>query len=59
METQVSKGNGFGVSLVGAYGTGDLEKAGFTGGTGGQDLINVLSNNITSLGGLIYWRWNR
>ena len=52
METQVSKGNGFGVSLVGAYGTGDLEKAGFTGGTGGQDLINVLSNNITSLGGL-------
>jgi len=52
METQISKGNGFGVSLVGAYGTGDLEKAGFTGGTGGQDLINVLSNNITSLGGL-------
>ena len=52
METQVSKGNGFGVSIVGAYGEGGLDKAGFTGGTGGQDLINVLSNNITSLGGL-------
>jgi len=52
METQVTKGQGLGITLIGAYGTGGTQKAGFAGGTGGQDLISVLTNNITSLGGL-------
>ena len=52
METQVNRGSGLGVSIVGAYGDGAAEKVGFTGGSGGQDLINLLTNNITSLGGL-------
>ena len=52
METQINKGSGFGVSVVGVYGEGGVQKAGFTGGSGGQDLLNVLTNNITSLGGL-------
>ena len=52
METQVSKGNGFGVSLVGAYGTGRSRESRFYWWYWSQDLINVLSNNITSLGGL-------
>ena len=52
METQVNRGTGLGVSIVGAYGEGGAQKAGFTGGSGGQDLINLLTNNITSLGGL-------
>ena len=50
METQVNRGSGLGVSIVGAYGNGAAEKVGFTGGSGGQDLINLLTNNITSLG---------
>ncbi len=52
METQVDNGRGFGITLIGAYGTGGAQKAGFVGGNGGQDLVNVLTNNITSLGGL-------
>ncbi|MBI2521171.1 MAG: type II secretion system secretin GspD [Bdellovibrio sp.] len=52
METQVTKGKGFGISIIGAYGTGGTQKAGFAGGTGAQDLVSVLTNNITSLGGL-------
>jgi len=52
METQVTKSKGFGISVIGAYGTGGTQKAGFAGGTGGQDLLSVLTNNITSLGGL-------
>ena len=51
METQVNRGTGLGVSIVGAYGEGGAQKAGFTGGSGGN-LINLLTNNITSLGGL-------
>ncbi len=50
METNVSKDRGFGISIIGAYGTGGTQKAGFTGGS--TDLINVITNNITSLGGL-------
>jgi general secretion pathway protein D len=50
METQVSKNRAFGISIVGAYGSGGADKAGFTGGS--NDLMNLLSNNITSLGGL-------
>jgi general secretion pathway protein D len=49
METQVSKANSFGVTLLGATGSGSLQKA----GTGNQgDLTALLTNNITSLSGL-------
>ena len=49
METQVSKGNSFGITLLGATGPGNLQRA----GTGNQsDLTNLLSNNITNLSGL-------
>lgn len=50
METNVSRDRGFGVSIIGAYGSGSSQKAGFTGGR--SDLIDVITNNITSLGGL-------
>ena len=48
METQIAKARGFGVSVVGAYGTGNAQKAGFTQG---NDLVSLLSNQITNLGG--------
>ena len=51
METQINRGSGFGISIVGAYGDGGTQKFGFTGGSG-ADLLNLLTNNITSLGGL-------
>ena len=47
METNVSKDNGFGISIVGAYGSGQAQRAGFTGGK--SDLINLLSGDFTSL----------
>ena len=50
METQVNRGSAWGISVVGAYGSGGAQKAGFTGGS--TDLMNLISNNITSLGGL-------
>ena len=51
METQVSKANSFGITLLGATGSGNLQKY----GTGNQgDLSNLLSNNITSLSGLFF-----
>lgn len=50
METQVSKANSFGVTILGATGTGNLQKFG-TGNQGG-DLTALLTNNITSLSGL-------
>lgn len=50
METQVNRNRGFGISILGAYGSGNARKAGFTGGS--SDLVNLLTNNITSLGGL-------
>jgi general secretion pathway protein D len=50
METNVSKARGFGISILGAYGSGNAQRAGFTGGS--SDLVNLLSGNITSLGGL-------
>ena len=50
METQVNRNRGFGISVLGAYGSGNARKAGFTGGS--SDLVNLLTNNITSLGGL-------
>ena len=49
METQVGKENGFGISIIGAYGSGGAQKAGF-GKTG--DLVSLMSNNITNLSGL-------
>ncbi len=49
METQVNKGNGFGISLIGAYGSGGAQKAGY-GNT--NDLISLMTNNITNLSGL-------
>ncbi len=51
METQIAKARGFGVSVVGAYGTGNAQKAGFTGGQN-DGLFNLLTNQITNLGGL-------
>ncbi len=49
METQVNKGQGFGISLIGAYGSGGAQKAGY-GNT--SDLISLMTNNITNLSGL-------
>lgn len=49
METQVGKGTNFGISLVGAYGSGGLQKAGY-GNTG--DLVSLANNNFTNLTGL-------
>ncbi len=51
METQVSKARGFGISVVGAYGSGNARKAGFTQGEN-DGLLSLLTNQITSLGGL-------
>ncbi|MGB0452937.1 MAG: type II secretion system secretin GspD [Bacteriovoracaceae bacterium] len=50
METNVSKTTGWGVSYLGAYGAGSAQKAGFNGGQ--ADLVGLLTNNITNLGGL-------
>jgi general secretion pathway protein D len=49
METQVSKGQSFGISLIGAYGSGGAQKIGY-GNT--SDLISLMTNNITNLSGL-------
>lgn len=50
METQVNRNNNFGVSIIGAYGSGNAQRAGFTGGN--NDLVNLISGNFISLGGL-------
>ncbi|MFZ4713521.1 MAG: type II secretion system secretin GspD [Bacteriovoracaceae bacterium] len=50
METNVAKDRAFGVSILGAYGSGAAQQAGFTGGS--SDLISLMSRNYTSLGGL-------
>ena len=50
METQISKAKGYGVSYLGVYGEGNARRYGFSGGKG--DLINLLTNKITKLGGL-------
>jgi general secretion pathway protein D len=49
METQVNKGNKFGISIYGAYGTGATQRAGY-GNT--SDLVSLMANNITNLSGL-------
>lgn len=50
METNIDKARGFGISVIGAYGSGGAKVGGFTGGS--SDLVNLISGNITSLGGL-------
>lgn len=50
METNIDKAKGFGISIVGAYGSGSAQVGGFTGGS--SDLMNLIAGNITSLGGL-------
>lgn len=50
METNVDKARGFGISIIGAYGSGAAQAGGFTGGS--SDLMNLIAGNITSLGGL-------
>lgn len=49
METSVGKKNAFGISLIGAYGSGGAQKAGY-GNT--NDLLSLMTNNITNLSGL-------
>lgn len=49
METNVNRGRVGGTSVIGAYGMGNARRAGFQGS---GDLINLLTNNITSLSGL-------
>ncbi len=50
METQISKARSYGVSYMGVYGSGNARKYGFNDGNSG--LIDLLTNNITKLGGL-------
>lgn len=50
METNVNNGSNVGISILGAYGSGGAQKAGFQGGT--ADLLGLLAGNYTTLGGL-------
>ena len=55
METQVSKTRQFGVSVIGAYGTGAAKRAGFQGGDLSENTApfqKLLSGDVTSIGGL-------
>jgi general secretion pathway protein D len=47
LEANVTKDKAFGVTFVGAYGTGNAQRAGL----GGPDLFNLLGGNPTSIGG--------
>ncbi|MCY4643341.1 MAG: type II secretion system secretin GspD [Bacteriovoracales bacterium] len=49
METKIARNKSIGVSIVGAYGTGAGQKAGFVPDGG---IIDLITNNITDLGGL-------
>ena len=49
METNVSQGRDTGISIVGAYGRGAGQKVGILPNSG---IIDLLSNNLTNLGGL-------
>ena len=52
MESELSAGHEWGISWVGAYGTGDTDRAGY-GGTNRGNMANLLSpTGITSIGGL-------
>ena len=48
METNISRNRDVGISIVGAYGTGTGQKAGFIPDSG---IIDLISNNLTNLGG--------
>ena len=50
METKISKQNGYGLSIIGSYGKGAAEKAGFLGGS--SDLLGVLGNDFTNINGI-------
>jgi general secretion pathway protein D len=50
METSVDKERGFGISILGGYGTGNMRRAGFTGGS--QDIYELISTGVSSIGGL-------
>lgn len=51
METLANKNNSFGITLLGATGSGNLQKF----GTGSQsNLTDLLTNNITNLSGLFF-----
>lgn len=47
METSVNNQSGYGISLVGGYGTGNLQRAGFTGGS--NDLISMIMGTALPL----------
>jgi len=51
METSVSKARDVGVSIIGAYGSGNAQRAGFVGGSSGSTLTQLISNQWTSIGG--------
>ncbi|OFZ20913.1 MAG: type II secretion system protein GspD [Bdellovibrionales bacterium RIFOXYA1_FULL_36_14] len=52
MESELSAGHAWGISWVGAYGSGDTDRAGY-GGSNRGDMTNLLSpSGITSIGGL-------
>lgn len=52
LEANVTKNRAFGVEYVGAYGTGNAQRAGLTS-SGRSDLLNLLTTGVpTALGGL-------
>lgn len=52
METTISKSRDLGVSIIGAYGSGNTQRAGFLGGQSGSTLTQLISNQWQSIGGL-------
>ncbi|MAE59405.1 MAG: type II secretion system protein GspD [Halobacteriovorax sp.] len=52
METNVNSNKDVGVSIVGAYGTGGADRAGFLGGASGNALQGLISNQWQSVTGL-------
>ena len=50
METSITDNKQLGTSIVGAYGTGNVEKFGF--GADNKNLLSLLTTGITSLGGM-------
>ncbi len=52
METNVNSNRDVGVSIIGAYGTGGADRAGFLGGDSGNVLQQLVTNQWQSVGGL-------
>jgi general secretion pathway protein D len=52
METTIDRNSEFGISIIGKYGAGTGEVVGSLQGKSGTTLINLLSGNPASLGGL-------